>query len=58
MTPPITPEEKLALLMDLRGSLAWKLDRQVKERRLAPEVEIRKLATMDEIIQEVRHAVR
>lgn len=57
MTPPITPEEKLALLMDLRGSLAWKLDRQVKERRLAPEVEIRKLAVMDEIITEVRHAI-
>lgn len=57
MTPPITPEEKLALLMDLRGSLAWKLDRQVKERRLAPEVEMRKLAVMDQIIMEVRHGI-
>lgn len=57
MTPPITQEEKLALLMDLRGSLAWRLDKQVKERKIKPEVELRKLAVMDEIIHEVRHGI-
>ena len=57
MTPPITPEEKLALLMDLAGILSWRLDRQVKERKIKPEMELRKLAIMESIIAEARREV-